>query len=338
MEELAQLSYTAGADVVAQIIQKKEKVDPAYFIGRGKAEELSLLCRKLEANLVIFLEDLRPVQERNLTELLNVKVIDRQALILDIFAQRALTKEGKLQVELAQLEYLLPRLTGYGIILSRLGGGIGTRGPGETKLETDRRHIRRRISTLKRENEKVRAHRELLRESRYHRGFKLAALVGYTNTGKSTLLNALTGAHAFVEDKLFATLDPTVKKVYLGEGKYILLIDTVGFIKNLPHQLVVAFKATLEEVRQADLILNVMDASHPKLEEHLEIVDQVLEELAADNKPMINILNKIDKVSDKMKIKELLESIPDSVAISALDKSGFTELFKRISSVFEQVW
>ncbi|MFH0803153.1 MAG: GTPase HflX [bacterium] len=326
LDELRLLAETAGAEVLDRLVQKGKRPEAASLIGAGKVEELAELCARHQANLVIFLNDLRPMQERNLTEKLNLKVIDRQALILDIFAQRARTREGKLQVELAQLNYLLPRLTGYGIILSRLGGGIGTRGPGETKLETDRRHIHRKISTLKRELEHVRSHRELLRKSRHNKGFFSAALVGYTNAGKSTLFNALTRSSVFVEDKLFATLDPTVKKVNLPTGELLLLVDTVGVIRNLPHDLVAAFRATLEEVEEADLLIHVMDVSQSRWEEHAEVVRGVLEEMAVDNKPILHVMNKVDLLPDREKIDSFRERLHNSIPVSALRKEGFPEL------------
>jgi GTP-binding protein HflX len=330
LEEMRLLAETAGARVLDRLVQRRERPSPAFLLGAGKVEELAVLCTRHRANMVIFLNDLRPMQERNLNEKLNLKVIDRQALILDIFAQRARTREGKLQVELAQLNYLLPRLTGYGIILSRLGGGIGTRGPGETKLETDRRHIRRRISTLRREIEALRSHRGLLRKSRQNKGFFSAALVGYTNAGKSTLFNALTRSSVFVEDKLFATLDPTVKKVRLPTGEPLLLTDTVGFIRNLPHDLVAAFRATLEEVEEADILLHVIDASHPRWREHAEVVRGVLEEMAVDNKPILHLLNKVDLLPREEGMVSFPESLPDPILISALRKEGFELLFREL--------
>lgn len=330
MDELALLAESAGAEVVARVIQRRPQPDPAMFVGRGKAEELDRLCTDLKANLVVTLQDLRPVQERNLSELLNRKVIDRQALILDIFARRARTKEGRLQVELAQLNYLLPRLTGYGIMLSRLGGGIGTRGPGETKLESDRRHIHRRITLLRREVEHLRAHRERLRASRHHKGFALAALVGYTNAGKSTLMNALTGAGVLVEDKLFATLDPTSRKVSLSDGRAVLLVDTVGFIRDLPHDLAAAFKATLEEVEDADILVHVADASHPQVRHHMETVSGVLEEMGVDQKPIIHVLNKVDALEEPGDLDDLRRDVPEAVTVSGLKGTGLRILKERL--------
>jgi GTP-binding protein HflX len=335
-EELGLLAESAGALVVGELVQKREHYDPAYLLGSGKLEELDSICYEKDADVIIFANDIKPIQERNLVLRLQRRVVDRQALILDIFAQRARTKEGKIQVELAQLNYLLPRLVGFGVMLSRLGGGIGTRGPGETKLETDRRHIRRRITTLKKELEKIRKHRELLRRSRQDRGFTLAALVGYTNAGKSTLLNSLTKAGVLVQDKLFATLDPTTKRLPLANGKEILLTDTVGFIKNLPHTLVAAFHATLEEVQEADLLLHVIDLSHPKVEEQIEEVNEVLAELACDNKPTLMVFNKIDKSFDVNIIKKLKSEYPDAIFISALKKEGLKELLAALDGVRER--
>jgi len=326
LDELAQLALTAGASVVGRMVQKRESPHPAHLLGQGKVEELALRARELRANLVIFLQELRAGQERNLSKLLGIKVIDRQALILDIFAQRAHTREGKLQVELAQLTYLLPRLAGLGIRLSRLGGGIGTRGPGETMLETDRRHIRRRITTVRRELEGVRGHRGLLRQSRHKRGFFLAALVGYTNAGKSTLLNTLTGSRVLVEDKLFATLDPSTRRMRLPDGRALLLVDTVGFIRDLPHDLVAAFRATLEEVQEADLVLHVLDISHPNYPEQWEVVRGVLEDLAADNKPILHVLNKIDLLPSLPLLEERSAIFHPRVCISALEGAGFETL------------
>lgn len=331
--ELELLAYSAGAEVVEAVIQKRESPDPAFFTGRGKLEQLKQIIYEFDANIIIFLNDLKPMQERNISEVLNLKVIDRQALILDIFSQRARSREGKIQVELAQLNYLRPRLTGYGVILSRLGGGIGTRGPGETKLETDRRHINKKISTLKKELKKVEEHRVLLRSGRSKSGFKLAAIVGYTNAGKSTLLNALTGANSHVEDKLFATLDPMVKKVILPQKHELLLIDTVGFIRNLPVDLVAAFKSTLEEVSYADIIINVIDISDKNWYKHYQTVNQILEDLAADDKPVLNVLNKVDLIADKMKVRTLRKMIPESVVVSSEKKIGFKRLLNHLETL-----
>jgi GTP-binding protein HflX len=296
MQELERLAETAGANLAGWSIQKRNRPDAATFIGKGKSEEIKDEILQLKADIVILDRELSPAQARNLGEILDVRVIDRTQLILDIFAQRARTREGKLQVELAQLEYMLPRLTGMGLQLSRLGGGIGTRGPGETKLEADRRKIRKRISDLKHEIEEIKRHRTLLRSGRKKVPFPLIALVGYTNAGKSTLINTLTGAHVPVEDKLFATLDPTTRKLVLPDNRTVLVSDTVGFISNLPHHLVAAFRATLEEVVEADLLLHVADAGHPNLEAQIKAVEKVLTSLEAIAKPTIMVYNKADQI------------------------------------------
>ncbi|MCX7779683.1 MAG: GTPase HflX [Negativicutes bacterium] len=331
LEELAQLAETAGAEVLGVISQKKERPDPALFIGRGKLEEVRLLRQQYGANLVIFDDELSPAQQRNLEQALNVKIIDRTALILDIFAQRARSHEGKLQVELAQLKYNLPRLGGQGLVLSRLGGGIGTRGPGETKLEVDRRRIRGRISEIEKEIDNIRKHRGLHRERRQQAKIPTIALVGYTNAGKSTLLNKLTNAGVLAEDKLFATLDPTTRRITLPSGKETLLTDTVGFIQKLPHQLIAAFRATFEEVVQADLLLHVQDISHPLFEEQCGAVFEVLREFKADTKPLINVYNKLDKIGDPYLLQRLLRQ-PCSVAISALTGEGIDRLFTMLDA------
>ncbi|MDD4237474.1 MAG: GTPase HflX [Desulfotomaculaceae bacterium] len=320
LEELARLVDTAGAEVLSQLTQKRSRPDPATFLGSGKAEEVAELCRSLGVDLVIFDRELSPRQGRNLEEITGVRVIDRTQLILDIFARRARTSEGKVQVELAQLNYLLPRLTGKGVELSRLGGGIGTRGPGETKLEVDRRRIRQRINDLKEELENVKKHRDLLRRGRQEAPIPLLSLVGYTNAGKSTILRMLTGADVLVEDKLFATLDPTTRRVILPNNEAVLLTDTVGFIQRLPHHLVAAFRATLEEVVEADLLLHVVDASHPNANGQIEAVNQVLESLGASAKPALMVYNKIDLV-DKAELPRAGDD-PPAVFISALSGQG----------------
>jgi GTP-binding protein HflX len=328
LEELAQLAETAGAVVVDRLWQKRDRPDAALFVGRGKVQEIAAARQEKGANLIIFDDELSPAQQRNLEQNLGTKVLDRTALILDIFAQRARTHEGKLQVELAQLKYNLPRLGGQGLVLSRLGGGIGTRGPGETKLEVDRRRIRDRIADIEREIQLIRRHRELHRQRRQAARVPGVALVGYTNAGKSTLLNALTAADVLAEDKLFATLDPTTRKITLPGGQEALLTDTVGFIQKLPHQLVAAFRATLEEVVQADLLLHVIDASHPQHQEQSDAVFRVLGELGAADKPVIPVYNKIDRL-DNPHLKERLLRTPDSVAISALSGEGIADLLDR---------
>ena len=324
LEELAQLAVSAGAEAAVRVLQERSVPDPRTLIGRGKAEEIREMC-EAGIDLVIFDEDLTGSQQRNLEATFKRKVIDRTGLILDIFAQRARSKEGKLQVELAQLKYLLPRLTGHGADLSRLGGGIGTRGPGETKLEVDRRRIRRRIIKTEEDLEKVQRHRALLRRRRYKQALPTAALVGYTNAGKSSLLNALTRADVPVADKFFATLDPTLRKVILPGGRAVLVSDTVGFIKKLPHQLVAAFKATLEEVRASDLLLHVIDIAHPHWQAQEQAVTTVLEELGAAAKPLINLYNKVDRLSHPEAVAFLARR-PRSVVTSAKTGAGLSEL------------
>jgi len=333
LEELKRLAETAGAVIVGSLAQKRNKPDARYFIGSGKLEELKAKSTAVDANLVVFDHELSPSQERNLEDALGVKVIDRTELILDIFAQHAKSREGRLQVELAQANFLLTRLTGHGVLMSRLGGGIGTRGPGETKLEYDRRVIRKRIAELKDEIEKVRKERFLKREKRRRSQIPVAVLVGYTNSGKSTLLNALTHAEVLVEDKLFATLDPTTRRLYLPSGKIILLTDTVGFIQKLPHQLIAAFHATLEEVSEADLLLHVVDVSHPYFEKQMHAVYSVLEELGSITKPIITVFNKIDRLENKSKMKKYLKKYQPAVAISALHQSGLEDLLKIINKI-----
>ena len=298
LAELAELARTAGATVVGTFIQKKAKPDTSLFLGRGKIEEMAMFIQNECATLVIFDDELTPSQQRNLELALGVKILDRTALILDIFAQRARTAAGKLQVELAQMKYSLPRILGQGLVLSRLGGGIGTRGPGETKLEVDRRRIRRRIHDIEGEIERLRKERSLHRARRRSARIPVAALVGYTNAGKSTLLNALTGADVFAENKLFATLDPTTRALKLTDGREILVTDTVGFIQKLPHTLVQAFHATLEEVVEADLLLHVVDASNEAAEFQIEAVTEVLKEIGVAEKPMLYVLNKLDRLTE----------------------------------------
>lgn len=295
LEELSELAKTAGAQTVGMIIQNREAVHPGTYIGKGKIEEVRSLVLAMAANGVICDDELSPAQLNNLERELDCKVMDRTLLILDIFARRAVTSEGKIQVELAQLRYRSARLVGLRESLSRLGGGIGTRGPGEKKLETDRRLIRTRISALKEELKQVEKHRELIRGKRAKGNLKTAAIVGYTNAGKSTLLNVLTGAEVLSEDKLFATLDPTTRLLELSDGQQILLTDTVGFIRKLPHHLVEAFKSTLEEAKYADYIIHVVDSSNPQAEKQMHIVYETLRELGAVGKPVITLFNKQDK-------------------------------------------
>ncbi|GGF89745.1 GTPase HflX [Paenibacillus abyssi] len=324
LDELVSLAETAGVEVLTTITQNKETPDNKWFIGKGKVEELRAAAEELGATTVIFDQELSGAQVRNLEEALDLKIIDRTQLILDIFAQRAKTREGIIQVELAQLSYLLPRLSGHGKNLSRLGGGIGTRGPGETKLETDRRHIRDRISDLKALLEEVVRHRQLHRERRRKSGVIQVALVGYTNAGKSTLLRELTAADVYVENQLFATLDPTSRNLELPSGKEVVLTDTVGFIQNLPHDLVAAFRATLEEVCEADLVLHVIDSSSPTREEQAAVVQQILVELGAADKPQITVYNKKDLcVGD---CRDRIPSGTDTLWISAYSKEDLNLL------------
>ncbi len=335
LEELAQLAVSAGAESAFRVLQERSVPDPRTLIGRGKAEDIRELCEE-GVDLVIFDEDLTGSQQRNLEATLQRKVIDRTGLILDIFAQRARSREGKLQVELAQLKYLLPRLTGHGADLSRLGGGIGTRGPGETQLEVDRRRIRRRVIKIEEELEKVQRHRALLRRRRQKQALPTAALVGYTNAGKSSLLNALTHAKLPVADKFFVTLDPTLRKVILPGGRAVLLSDTVGFIKKLPHQLVAAFKATLEEVRASDLLLHVIDIAHPQWQDQEQAVAAVLEELGMATKPLISLYNKVDKLPHPEAIA-FLSQRPQSVVTSANTGAGLSELKTVIAEMLESL-
>lgn len=297
LQELAELAKTAGAEVVGTVIQKRERIHPGTYVGKGKIDEIRTLLNALDATGIICDDELSPVQMNHLQQELESKIMDRTLLILDIFASRAVTKEGKIQVELAQLRYRAVRLVGLGSSLSRLGGGIGTRGPGEKKLEMDRRLIKERISQLKKELEHVKKHRELLREGRKKDRVMTAAIVGYTNAGKSTLLNTLTDAGVLSEDKLFATLDPTTRLLELDGGQRIYLTDTVGFIRKLPHHLIEAFKSTLEEAKYADVILHVVDASNPQVEEQMFIVYETLRELGVKDKTIVTLFNKQDRLA-----------------------------------------
>jgi len=330
LQELVRLAETAGATVADVIVQRRSRPDPATWVGSGKVEEIQARAAAVGAHVVIFDQELSPAQQRNLEKALGTKVLDRTALVLDIFAQRARTREGGLQVELAQMTYLLPRLAGRGVTLSRLGGGIGTRGPGETKLEVDRRRIRTRITDLRQEISALSRHRRLQRESRRDAALPVVALVGYTNAGKSTLLNTLTDAHVFTADKLFATLDPTIRKVVLPNHRPVLLVDTVGFIQKLPHDLVAAFRATLEEVTDADLLVHVIDASHPRWMEQRAAVDQVLRELDAGEKPRVTALNKADRLPAEA-LRDVLAEEPGGVPVSALRGFGLVNLLRVIS-------
>lgn len=326
LEELSELAKTAGAETVGTIIQNREAVHPGTYIGKGKIEEVRSLVLAMDANGVICDDELSPAQLNNLERELDCKVMDRTLLILDIFARRAVTSEGKIQVELAQLRYRSARLVGLRESLSRLGGGIGTRGPGEKKLETDRRLIRTRISALKEELKQVEKHRELIRGKRAKGNLKTAAIVGYTNAGKSTLLNVLTGAEVLSEDKLFATLDPTTRLLELSDGQQILLTDTVGFIRKLPHHLVEAFKSTLEEAKYADYIIHVVDSSNPQAEKQMHIVYETLRELGAVGKPVITLFNKQDKTETEQ-IRDL--KADHTLKISAKTGAGLEE-FKEL--------
>ena len=328
IDELEELAKSAGAEVVAKVIQQRAEYDRATVIGRGKLEEIKQLAEAEEVDILIFDCELTAANIRNLEEATGLGVIDRTMLILDIFAARAQSRAGRLQVELAQYKYRLPRLEGMGKNLSRLGGGIGTRGPGESKLESDRRHIRRRIETLERKLEELSANRELIRSRRKKEGIVTAAIVGYTNAGKSTLLNRLTNAGVLSEDKLFATLDPTARALELPDGRSIMLVDTVGFVRRLPHHLVEAFKSTLEETVQADLLLNVCDISSGEADSQTEVTRTLLESLGADKIPMLNVLNKCDLLEGARPI-----CTSDCVMVSAKTGEGVDEMLEKISKM-----
>ncbi len=325
MLELAELAKTAGAEVVATVLQPKDTPDVATYLGSGKLEELKFLCENNEANLVIFDDELTGSQQKNIEDAVGVRVIDRSTLILDIFASRAMSKEGKLQVELAQLKYMLPRLTGMGQALSRLGGGIGTRGPGETKLESDRRHIRTRISHLLSELKEVERRRGYARDRRKKDGVMTVSLVGYTNAGKSTLMNRLTDAGVLAENKLFATLDTTSRALTLPDDREVLLVDTVGFIRKLPHHLINAFKSTLEEAVYADVILNIIDFSNHEHKIHRAVSEDILNSLGCSEIPKINVYNKCDLADGVYKSDE------DNIYVSAISGQGIEELLKLIA-------
>lgn len=332
LEELKQLADTAGATVIKKFIQKRPKPDPAFFIGRGKVQELALYAQQENIDLCIFDDELSPAQQRNIESVMGIRILDRTALILDIFAQRARTNEGKLQVELAQLQYTLPRIMGKGLMLSRLGGGIGTRGPGETKLEVDRRRIRDRIAFIKEQIEKVKAVRSLHRSKRKKNNVFEVSLVGYTNAGKSTLLNTLTNSDIYAKDQLFATLDPTTRQLTLPNKQEIIITDTVGFIQRLPHQLIAAFRSTLEVVTEADLLVHVIDVSHELYKEQAAAVHEVLKEIGAETKPVITVYNKIDKLPPDSKLADRLTLEEDSVCISAAKKLNLETLQQMIES------
>jgi GTP-binding protein HflX len=330
LEELAELATSAGAEVVDTVTQKLQKPTAPYYIGKGKAESLKDSLQDRQVTSVIFNDELSPAQGRNLENLLARKVLDRTQLILDIFAQRARSREGRLQIELAQLQYLLPRLTRMWDHLSRQTGGIGTRGPGETQLEVDRRRVQERIARLERELEAVRKTRAVQRQGRKRHQWPVAAVVGYTNAGKSTLLNLLTGADLVAEDKLFATLDPTTRSFVLPNKQRVLLTDTVGFLRKLPHTLIESFKATLEEVSEADLLIHIVDLSHARVDEQMEAVDAVIKELDAFGKQTLIIFNKIDNLPDRELAETYVKRFPGSVAISARTGEGVSNLVRAL--------
>ncbi|MGD9896693.1 MAG: GTPase HflX [Candidatus Methylacidiphilaceae bacterium] len=332
LEELGELVRSAGASVASHAIQRLQTPTSPFYIGRGKAQELSERCQEGGIHSVIFDDELTPAQSRNLSNVFSRKVLDRTQLILDIFAQRAKTREGKIQIELAQLLYLLPRLTRLWSHLSRQSGGIGTRGPGETQLEVDRRRVQQRIARLHRELEEVRRSRTVQRQGRHRCSWPTLCLVGYTNSGKSTLFNRLTQAEVLVEDKLFATLDPTIRLLSLNGKQRAFLADTVGFIRKLPHDLIDSFRATLEEVKEADLLLHIVDVSDPKAEERISDVRRVLEELGVLQKPSLLVWNKIDRLRGPAPLNRLLQRNPGSLGISARDGSGIDELLSRIET------
>jgi len=346
LEELAQLSKTAGSQVAGRLIQKMECAHPVTYLGKGKMDELILKRQSSDWDLIIFDDELSPRQQLTLERMLKIKIIDRVALILDIFARNARTHEGKLQVELAQHQYLLPRLTGQWSHLERLGGGIGTRGPGESQLETDKRLVRNRISKLKKELQEVRKHRTLYREKRRRSGIPIVALVGYTNTGKSTILNSLSNAGVLAENKLFATLDPTTKRLYLPDMGEVLLSDTVGFIRKLPTTLVEAFRATLEELAEATVLLHVVDMTSDNAAEQSMVVERILGDLELQHKPRLTVLNKIDLLLDENEewneakalehLTNLLENTTGTVLISAKKKWGMKQMLRRIQELVLQ--
>jgi GTP-binding protein HflX len=330
LEELASLAETAGVTIVDKVVQHRRNPDPKFYIGKGKVDEIRDQARELGAHVVLFNDELRPAQSRNLEENIGTKIVDRTQLIMDIFAQRAQTKEAKLQVELAQYEYLLPRLRGWGESLERQAGGIGTRGPGQTRLARDREKVQRRIDSIRAKLKEADKELDVRRKRRLESNVPIVALIGYTNTGKTTLLNRLTGSDGFKEDKLFATLDPLTRKFELPDRRKVLVTDTVGLIRKLPHQLIPAFKSTLKSARTADLLLNLMDATQKKLEARWQTVNQILnEEIFTEDQPrppMINVINKIDMLEPGMEIESLVSDIDNSVAISALEGRNIDEL------------
>ncbi|MBO5148814.1 MAG: GTPase HflX [Anaerotignum sp.] len=333
LDELEELVKTAGATAVARSIQKRERIHPGHYLGTGKIEEVKAMVAAYNATGIVCDDELSPAQLKNLEQMLDTKVMDRTMVILDIFAARALSGEGKIQVELAQLKYRLSRLVGIGASMSRLGGGIGTRGPGETKLETDRRYIKERIAELNREAQDIRTHRELLRAQRSKKGTPVISLVGYTNAGKSTILNYLSDAEVLAEDKLFATLDTTTRKVELPGGSEIFLTDTVGFIQKLPHHLVQAFRATLEELQYADILLHVVDASNPNRTEHMKVVYETLKSLGCENTPVLTVFNKMD---NDVELPLPMDTMArDIVQVSAWKGDGMDTLLERIEKLLQ---
>jgi len=330
LSEFDELVRSARVKIQERVVCNLKKVSPAHMLGKGKIEEIRCLAERLNSNVIIFSEELSGTQQKNIEEILGIKTIDRTQLILDIFARRARSSEGKVQVELAQLDYLLPRLLGKGIVLSRLGGGIGTRGPGEQKLEVDRRRIRMRIDKLKRGLSVITKQRSMRRKKRTRFSMLTIAIIGYTNAGKSTLLNTLTNARISVDNMLFSTLDPTIRKYTLPNNQNVLLTDTVGFIYRLPHNLIEAFKATLEEALEADILLHILDMSHPKVREQSDATYKVMEELGIKDKPVITVLNKADRVEDPSIKNRLLKEFEDAVCISALHRNNLDELIERI--------
>jgi len=335
--ETEALAATSSVKILETIIQNRKVPDAAYYIGRGKVSDLKLRCEELKTNIIVFNNNLKPNQQRNLEDITGKKIIDRCTLILDIFAKHARTTEGKLQVELAQLIYFLPRLSGHGVGLAQFSGGIGARrGPGEKKLELDKRSIRNRIDFLKDKLEVVRKHRKVLRESRKSKGFLNAALVGYTNSGKSTLLNKMTGADVIVENKLFSTLDPTTRKVFMKGGQNLLLTDTVGFIRNLPAELITSFRATLEEIEFADIIVMVLDAGRLDIDIQVDAVYRELKALDVLNKPVITVLNKLDIVTPQ-RLLRLNNDFPEAIPVSAVKNVNIDKLLSKIALVFNEL-
>ena len=333
LDELEELVKTAGAVTVAKAVQKRDRIHPGHYIGKGKLEEIKMMLQTYDASGIVCDDELSPAQMKNLEQMLQTEIMDRTMVILDIFASRAMSKEGKIQVELAQLKYRLSRLAGIGASMSRLGGGIGTRGPGETKLETNRRYIKERIGELNQEAKEIQTHRQLLRNQRNKKGIPLISLVGYTNAGKSTLINALTDAGVLAEDKLFATLDTTTRKVKLPNGSEILLTDTVGFIQKLPHHLIQAFRATLEELCYCDILLHVVDASNENRQEHMKTVYETLKNLHCEATPVITVYNKTDK---EIELPLPIDTIArDKVAVSAKTKQGLEDMLEKIEALLK---